>query len=118
MNVPVDSSVKIAAFSADDDLGEAVVAGVGPLFTGRGAVDISPSDELFLDLHEQVFWNNRFMVVLDIVLRKNASVLDSLLGQEVRGYRLLEEGISHVFFVPKDLIDRGIVPFGIVCSGE
>lgn len=31
VDVPVDSSVEIAAFSADDDLGEAVVAGVDPL---------------------------------------------------------------------------------------
>ena len=37
VDVPVDSSVEIAAFSADDDLGEAVVAGVDPLLAGRGS---------------------------------------------------------------------------------
>ena len=99
MDVPVDSSVKIATFSADDNLGKAVVAGVGPLFTGRGAVDVPPSDELFLDLHEKFFRNNSLMVVLDIVLRKNASVLDSLLGQEVRGDGFLKKGVSHILFV-------------------
>ena len=76
--VPVDAPVELAAFSADDHLGEAVVAGVDTLLAGRGAVDISPSDELLLNLHEQVFWNNRFMVVLDVVLRENAVVFSSL----------------------------------------
>ena len=55
MDVPVDSSGEMAAFSADDDLGEAVVAGAGPLFTGRGAMDVSPSDELLLNMHEKLF---------------------------------------------------------------
>ena len=67
VDVPVDSSVEIAAFSADDDLGKAVVAGVDPLFTGRGAMDVSPSDELLLNLHEKLFRNNRFVVVLNWV---------------------------------------------------
>ncbi len=101
VDVPVDSSVEIAAFSTDDDLGKAVVSRVDSLFPGRGAVDVSPSDEFFLDLHEQIFWNNRFMVVFDVVLRKDTVVLDSLLGQEVCSDSFLKEGVSHVLFIHK-----------------
>ena len=64
MDVPVHSSVEITAFSADDDLGKAVVSGVDPLLTGRGAVDVSPPDEFFLDLHEKLFRNvSRFALI-------------------------------------------------------
>ena len=99
VDVPVDSSVEIAAFSTDDNLGKTVVSGVDPLLAGRGAMDVSPSDELLLNLHEKLFRNNRLMVVLNVVLRKNTVVLDSLLGQEVCGDGFLKKGVSHILFV-------------------
>ena len=36
-----------------------------------------------------------------VVLRNGAIVLDPLLGQEIRGVGLLEQGIPHVLLVPQ-----------------
>ena len=58
------------------------------------------------------------MVALNIVLRNGAVVFDPFLCQEIRGIGLLQKSITHILFVPKNLIDGAGVPFCITCPGE
>ena len=58
------------------------------------------------------------MVVLNIILRDNAGILNTLLGQEVCSIGLLQQGVAHVLLISKDLVDRAVVPFRISSSGE
>ena len=87
--VSVDVPVKLATLAAENNLGKTVIAGEGTLFPGRAGMDDPPADKLGLHLHEEVFRNNRLVVVLNIVLRHDAVVLDALLSQEVCGVGFL-----------------------------
>ena len=116
--VPVDASVELTTLSAADDLGEAIVAGEAALLTRLRSMNVPAADQLRLHLHEDFLRNNRFVVILDIVLRDDTGVLDALLGQEVRRVGLLKQGVAHVFFIPQDLVDRAVVPFRSSRSGE
>ena len=116
--VPVDSPVKLTAFAADNDLCEAVIAGVGTFPAGWAFMYYPAADKLFLYLHEQLFRNNCFVVILDIVLRNRAVVLDALLRQEVRGVALLQQCVAHVLLVSKNLVDGAGVPHHFACAGE
>lgn len=81
-------------------------------------MDDSPADKLGLHLHEQLLRNDGFVVVLDVVLRNNAVVLDALLCQEVRGVGLLKQGIAHVLLVAENLVDGAGVPLFLARAGE
>lgn len=116
--IPVDAAVKLTAVSAKNHLGKAVIAGEGALFPGRAGMDDSPADKLGLHLHEQLFRNDGFVVVLDVVLRNDAIVLDALLRQEVRGVGLLKQGVAHVLLVAENLVDGAGVPFFLARAGE
>ena len=118
MVVPVDAPVKLSAFAAENHLGEAVIAGEAAFLAGRADMYHSPADKLSLYLHEQVFRNDGLVIVLDIVLRHCAVVLDALLRQEVSGVGLLKQGISHVLLVPENLVDGAGVPFFLSRAGE
>ena len=52
-------------------------------------MDYPATDKLRLHLHEEVFWNDRFVVAFNVVLRDGAVVLDALLCQEVGGVGFL-----------------------------
>lgn len=56
--VPVDSPVKLTAFAADNDLCEAMIAGVGTFPTGRAFMYYPAADKFFLHLHEQSIINS------------------------------------------------------------
>lgn len=58
------------------------------------------------------------MVTFYIVLRHQASILDSGFIQEVGGVRLLEKGITDVFFISENLVDGAGMPFGFACYGK
>ena len=67
--VPVDTPVKLAALAAENDLGKAVIAGEAAFLSGWARVNDAPADKLGLHLHEELLWNDRLVVVLDVVLR-------------------------------------------------
>ena len=48
--IPVEPSEHFTAFSADDDLGEAVIAAVAPFLAVGTGFDYSPADQFFLNL--------------------------------------------------------------------
>lgn len=81
MVVPVDAPVELPAFSADDHLGEAVVAGVATLLTVRPSVNLPASNKLRLHLHEDFLRNDGFMVIFHIVLRQGSGVAYAFLGE-------------------------------------
>lgn len=116
--IPVDSPVELATFSADNDLGGAVVVGVDALLTVRPSVNLPASNKLRLHLHEDFLRNDGFMVIFHIVLRQGTGVAYAFLGEEVRGYGFLEKGVAHVFLVSQDLVDGGVVPFCLARAGE
>ena len=118
MVVPVNAPVKLAAVSAENHLCKTVIAGEAAFLAGRADVDYPAADKLCLHLHEELLWNDRFVVALNVVLRNGAVVLDPLLCQEVRGIGLLQECVSHVLLVAKNLVDGTGVPFCFASAGE
>lgn len=116
--VPVDAPVKLATLAAENNLGKTVIAGEAALFPGRARVNDAPADKLGLHLHEQLLRNDCLVIVLDVVLRDCAIVLDALLRQEVRGVGLLQQCVAHVLLVSKNLVDSAGVPHRFACAGE
>lgn len=78
----------------------------------------SATDKLCLHLHEELLWNDRFMVAFDVVLRNGAVVLDPLLCQEIRGICFLKQRVAHVFLVAENLVDGAGMPFCLASAGE
>jgi len=76
------------------------------------------TDKLCLHLHEELFWNDRFVVALDVVLRNGAVVLDPLFCQKVCGICFLKKGVTHVLLVAENLVDGAGVPFCLASAGE
>ena len=107
----MDSLENLTAVAADDDLRKAMIAAEGSLFAALPRVDTASPDHLFLHLHEDFFWNNGIVVVLDIVLRHITVVLNSLLRQEVFRVGLLKKCIADIFFIPQYLVNVAGVPF-------
>lgn len=81
------------------------------------AEDVGPSGQFFLGLGVDVLWNNGFLTVLDIVLRKGAVILDPCLLDEVRSDGLLQKGVTDVLLVSKDAMDGTQVPPALFASG-
>ena len=118
MVVPVNASVKFAAISAENHLRKTVIAGEAAFFACRADVDYTATDKLCLHLHEELLWNDRFVVALNVVLRNGAVVLDPLFRQEVCGIGLLKQCVAHVFLVAENLVDGAGVPFCLASAGE
>ena len=116
--VPVNAPVKLAAVSAENHLCKTVIAGEAAFLSGRADVDYPAADKLCLRLHEELLWNDRFVVALDIVLRDGTVVLDTLLCQEICGVGLLKQRVTHVFLVAENLVDGTGVPFCLASAGE
>ena len=118
MVVPVNAPVKLTAVTAENHLCKTVIAGETALLACRADVDYPATDKLRLHLHEELFRYNGLMVILHIVLRHRAIVLDPFLGKEVGGIGLLQQGVSDVLFISKNLVDRARVPFFFPGTGE
>ena len=118
MVVPVNAPVKLAAVSAENHLCKAVIAGEAAFLAGRADMNYPAADKLCLHLHEELLWNDRLVIALDVVLRNGAVVLDPLLCQEICGVGLLQECITHVFLVAENLVDGAGVPFCLASAGE
>ena len=61
--VPVNSAVKFSAFTAVDDVRQAVAAAEHPLFPVRAFMNQPPAHQLLLCLHEYLTRNNGFVGV-------------------------------------------------------
>ena len=118
MIVPVDTSVKLTAVTAENHLGKTVIAGEASFLSGRADVNCPATDKLGLHLHEEVFRNDRFVVAFNVVLRYGAVVLDALLRQEVCGVGLLKQRVTHILLVSENLVDSAGVPFCLASAGE
>ena len=116
--VPVDTPVKLTALAAENDLCEAMLAGVAAPFAVIAGVDHAPADQLLLHQQEDVFRNDGLVVAFHVVLRDGAVVFDVLFCQEVRGVSLLQERVTDVLFVPENLVDGAGVPFCLARAGE
>lgn len=81
MIVPVDATVEFATLAATDDLGETIVAGEAAFFSGFAGPDVTAAGQFSLHLHENILWDDCLVVVLNIILRDNAGILNTLLGQ-------------------------------------
>lgn len=75
--VPVEPSEHFTAFTADDDLGEAVVTAVVPFLTVGAGFTHSPADKFFLYLQVNVLRNNGFVVAFYIVLWNKTVIFNS-----------------------------------------
>ena len=71
--VPVDTPVKLAAVSAENHQCKTVIAGEAAFLACRADMHHTPTDKLRLHLHEEVFWNDRFVIAFDVVLRYGSS---------------------------------------------
>lgn len=67
--VPVEPSEHFTTFSADNDLGEAVIAAIAAFLAIGTGFDHSPADKFFLYLQVNVLRNNGFVVTFYIVLQ-------------------------------------------------
>jgi len=115
--VPADTQVKLSALAAENHLREAVIAGEATFPSGRADMYCPTADKLSLHLHEELLRDDGFVVILDVVLRDGAVILDTLLCKEVRGVSLLKQGVAHILLVAEDLVDGAGVPFFFSCSG-
>ena len=97
--VPVEPSEHFTTFSADDDLGETVIAAVASFFAIGTGFDYSPANQFFLYLSVNVFRNNSFVVTFYIVLRDETVIFDSGFVQKVSCIGFLEQGIADVFLI-------------------
>lgn len=116
--VPVNAPVKLATVSTENHLCKTVIVGEIAFLACRADMDYQATDKLRLHLHEELLWNDRFVIAIDVVLRNGAVVLDPLFCQEVRGIGLLKQGVSHIFLIAENLVDGAGVPFCLVSSGE
>ena len=66
-----------------------------------------------LTLHhlEGLWINDGLVVAFDVILWNLALVGLCLLGQEIHGVTLLQQGIALVLLIHQDALDRGLVPF-------
>ena len=111
VGMPDLRSVPAAAFAAFDLGGEGVDSAV---------VFLTPATAFHLALNhlEYVWVDDGFMVSLNVVLRNLALVDLCLLGQEIDSVGFLQQGITFVFLVPQDALDRGGAPFGLASGSE
>ena len=116
--VPVNAPVKLTTVSAENHLCKTVIAGEAAFLACRADVDYPATHKLCLHLHEELFWNDCFVVALDVVLRNGAVVFDPLLRQEVCGICLLKQCVTHVLLVAEELVDGAGVPFCLASAGE
>ena len=75
--VPVEYSEHFTAFTADDDLGEAVIAIVASFFAVGTGFYHSPADKFFLYLQVNAFRNNGLVVAFYIVLWNKTVIFNS-----------------------------------------
>ena len=108
--VPLGSVEVFSAFAAEDNLGKGMAA-------AESAFSAVCGDTGDLHLEKDVFWNNRLVVPLHIILRHYAVVLYPGLVEKVSGVGLLEQGVSAVLFIPEDLVDGRCMPCGLAGSG-
>ena len=112
--VTVESSEHFTAFSADDDLGEAVIAAVVSFLAVGTGFNYSPADQFLVDF----FRNNGFVVTFYIVLRHKTIILNSGLVQKVCCVGFLEQSIAYIFLVSEYLVDSASVPPFSFCTGK
>lgn len=105
-------------FSADDDLGEAMVVAIAALFTVSTGFNNSPANKCFLYLQIDFFRNNGFGVAFYIVLRHQIIILHYCFAQKVCGVGFWEQSISAVFLVSGNLVDGNCVPSRSTYTGE
>ena len=117
MVVPADTQVKLSALAAENHLREAVIAGEATFPSGRADMYCPTADKLSLHLHEELLRDDGFVVILDVVLRDGAVILDTLLCKEVRGVSLLKQGVAHILLVAEDLVDGAGVPLRVARAG-
>ena len=118
MVVPMHTPVKLTAVSAENHLCKAVIAGEAALLACWADMNYPAADKLCLYLHEELLWNDRFVIAFDVVLRNGAVVLDPLLCQEVCGIGLLQERVTHVLLIAEDLVDGAGVPFCLASASK
>ena len=107
--VPVEPSEHFTAFSADDDLGEAVVATIASFLAVGAGFTYSPANKFFLYLQVNVLRNYGFVVAFYIVLRNKTVIFHSGFVKKVSGVGLLEQGITDVLFVTENFVDGAVV---------
>ena len=93
--IPVQPLVDFLTLRAKNDLRKSVI-GAEPAFS---AVLGAPPRHFLLHSQKYILRNDRFMVVLNVVLRQSAIVLATLLVQEVYGVGLLQECVTHILLV-------------------
>lgn len=111
--IPVQPLVDFLTLRAKNDLRKSVI-GAEPAFS---AVLGAPPRHFLLHSQKYILRNDRFMVVLNVVLRQSAVVLATLLVQEVYGVGLLQERVTHVLLVFQYLPDGAVVPARIAPCG-
>jgi hypothetical protein len=77
--VPMDPAEYLAAVAANYYISKAVGTAEAAFIPIFAEVNAAPSDQLFLDLHENFTRDDGFVAILNIVLGNNAVILDSFL---------------------------------------
>lgn len=103
--VPVETSEHFTTFSADDDLGEAVVATIASFLAVGTGFYHSSVHQFFLYLQVNVLRNNGFVVAFYIVLWNKTVIFNSGLVQKVCSVGLLEQCITDVFLISENFVD-------------
>lgn len=95
-----------------------MVAAVASFFSIGTDLYHSSTHQFFLYTHVNLSWDNRFVVSFNILLRNDASVLNSGLVKKISGVSLLKKGITDVFFIAENLVDGACMPSWFSCAGK
>ena len=125
---PYAPSVRTSAVSADKDVCKGVFAVVTALswgFVRISMIDFLGVSSCIFDLNavEQVTVDDGRVVVLQIMLGDLSRIFDSLMLKQIGAVGLLSQHVTLIFFVAKDCLQTGRIPFfvgffGIDFSGR
>ncbi len=118
MIVPVNTAKQFAALPADYHLRKHMITAETVLSPIRADLYKPAAHKFVLHTHKNLFRNNCFVVVLNVVLRHYSVVLYAPFGKIIHCVGLLKKRIAHILFVAQYLCYRACVPTRIPRAGE
>lgn len=116
--VTMNSSKHFTIVATNDYLREAMVAAVAAFLSVCTSLNNTSVHQFFLYPHVDFFWDNRFVIACDIILRNDSGVFYFGLVKKISGVSLLQKGITDIFLIAENLVDGAGMPSRFTCAGK